>query len=326
MPSLITKLGISRKLWITLVSVAVIAALGIAAIVVAYRNQFGSQFSQEMRDWNYFGAYFGGTVGPFLGFLSLVGILLTIGLQSSLIRETRRQVEIAESEMNQQAALLRQQTFENTFFQLIRLREDLTKSIQMPEIKKNVNSACGIVGRKAFEVIVTEYLDTEFAKYLRGDLINLLPDQWIRMSYPKFLDQKGQDFLSYLRLTIELLDLIDAYDDLPEREKLEESYSPDQSGIIWTPNHNKNSTKQRYATITLSPLTYYEIWMIALYACTGENSTHKEGLVKRYGVLRYIPEHPYHLAGNEMENEQQALYALRKMYGEIAFDTPSVHR
>lgn len=317
-----------KKLWIALVVVALLAFLGVFLAAIVYRYQFGSHFSPVMQDWNHFGAYFGGTLGPILGFLSLAGVLVTVYLQSDLVRETRRQVEISEGAaatnreaMSRQAALLQQEAFESTFFQLIRLREDLTTNIQVSVRALDAIPNCGTTGRQAFQAIVREYLDTEFIKCLRGDFVGPQPLQWLRLSYQQFLNLKGQDFLSYLRLTIELLDLIDAYGDQPEAEKLEESYTPDQAGVIWSSTHCKNPAKQRYVTIALAPLTYYELFMIALFACSGENS-HNQGLIERYGVLRHIPESPPHLANNEMGSEQQALYTLRKIYGDIAFKTP----
>lgn len=324
-----TRSKASKKLWITLVTVAVVAFLSAFFVAFVYRNQFGSHFSQVMQDWNHFGTYFGGTLGPILGFLTLAGVLVTIYLQSDLVRETRRQVDISDGAaaanregMFKQAVLLRQQSFESTFFQLIRLREDLITNIQVSVTALKTTSDYGHTGRKAFEAIVRDYLDTEFTKYLRGDIVHLQLDQWLRRSYPQFLDLKGQDFLSYLRLTIELLDLIDAYGDQSETEKLEESHTPDQTGFIWSPIHNKNPEKQRYVTIALAPLTYYELLMIALFACSSESSTHKEGLIMRYGVLRHIPKSPPHLANDELGSEQQLLYTLRKIYEDIAFKTP----
>ena len=83
-------------------------------------------------DWDHFGTYFGGTLGPILGFISLLGVLVTVYMQSDLVKGTRQQVQIAKDVavinregMSKQAVLLRQQSFESTFFQLIRLREDL---------------------------------------------------------------------------------------------------------------------------------------------------------------------------------------------------------
>lgn len=318
------------KLRVVLIAVAVLAVLAVSSVAIIYSYHFGSHFSQDIKDWNHFGTYFGGTLGPILGFISLLGVLVTVYMQSDLVKGTRQQVQIAQDAavtnhegMSKQAALLRQQAFESTFFQLIRLREDLITNIQVPVSALN-NTTPGFdhTGRKAFEAIVRNYLDTEFTKYLRGDIVGSQPDQWLRRSYQQFLDLKGQDFLSYLRLTIELLDLIDAYGDLSETEKLDESYTPDQTGFIWSPIHNKNPAKQRYVTIALAPLTYYELLMIALFACTGKNSTHKEGLIMRYGVLRHIPESPPHLANNEMGSEQQLLYTIRKIYEDMAFKTP----
>lgn len=318
------------KLRIVLIAVAVLAGLAVFSVAIVYSYHFGSHFSQDIMDWDHFGTYFGGTLGPILGFISLLGVLVTVYMQSDLVKGTRQQVQIAKDVavinregMSKQAVLLRQQSFESTFFQLIRLREDLITNIQVPVTAPNTISYCGPTGRKAFEAIVRDYLESEFTKHLRGDIVGTQPDQWLRLSYQQFLDLKGQDFLSYLRLTIELLDLIDAYGgDQSETEKLEESYAPDQARFAWSPIHNKNTAKQRYATIALAPLTYYELLMIALYACTGKNSTHKEGLIMRYGMLRHIPESPPHLANNEMGSEQQLLYTLRKIYEDMAFKTP----
>jgi len=159
---------------------------------------------------------------------------------------------------------------------------------------------------------------------IRGHFVGLGPDEHLRRSFRDSLELHGQEFWAYLRLTVEILDLIDGYGDQTPMERLEESFTPDASGAIWTPMHCRNQEKLRYASVALAPLTYYEFLAVGLFACSDAGSTQASSLVERYGVLRHIPHWPRHVADDELGPEQQALYTLRRIYREIAFQMPKV--
>jgi hypothetical protein len=308
-----------------LVSFAVVTLAIAIGLGLLYGAQFGMSLSDKGADWNNFGTYFGGTVGPVLGYLSFVGVLITIGLQYILVAETRRQVAIAATTSERQSALLSQQAFEATFFQMIRLRDDHVQSIRYfgaPLHPETVGG--GHTGRSAFEAFVRTYLNNEFAKVIRGDFRGLPPEEHLRRSFRAFLEVHGQEFWAYLRITVELLDLIDGYGDQTPMERLKESFRPDGSGVIWEPMHCRSQEKLRYANIALAPLTYYEDLALGLFACSDAGSTQASSLVERFGVLRHVPHSPHHLADDEFGPEQQAIYAMHRMYRKIAFQMPKV--
>lgn len=308
-----------------LVSIALIGLALSVGLGLLYGFQFGMSLSEKAGDWNNFGTYFGGTVGPVLGYLSFVGVLVTIGLQYILVNETRRQVAIAASTSDHQSALLRQQSFEATFFQLIRLREDLVQSLHYygaPSHPEHVGS--GHKGRHAFAAFVRAYLDGEFSKVIRGNFVGLQPEEHLRRSFREFLELHGQEFWAYLRVSFEMLELIDGYGNPTPMERLKESFTPDDSQVMWEPAHCRNAEKLRYADVALAPLTYYEFLLLGLFACSRAGSMQQESIVERYGVLRYIPSCPGHVKDDELGPEQQALYTLRRMYRKIAFEKPKI--
>src|SRR5262245_14378739 len=80
------------QLGIIVASATVIVAVAWAVVLYPYRNIFGTEFSQEHIRWAEFGEYIGGLLNPFLGTLTLLGVVYTIYLQRDVLRVTRAQL------------------------------------------------------------------------------------------------------------------------------------------------------------------------------------------------------------------------------------------
>jgi hypothetical protein len=77
-----------------------VAVLAFFLCVAAYAFKFGwpvhFAWSTDPEDWEHFGAYLGGTLGPIYALLAFVGVLMTVALQ-------RRQIDDLRAQSTQQA-------------------------------------------------------------------------------------------------------------------------------------------------------------------------------------------------------------------------------
>lgn len=90
--------------------------LAFAAYVIWFHITNGQTLSSDAGDWGSFGDFFGGTVGPFIGFASIVLLVETLKLQQRGLREQREQLQRSADEVRQQNRILAIQSFEQSFF------------------------------------------------------------------------------------------------------------------------------------------------------------------------------------------------------------------
>lgn len=76
--------------------------------------------SADPSDWASFGDFFGGAVGPFIGFASIVLLVETLRLQQRGLKEQQEQLQRSAEEARQQNQILSQQSFEQSFFGWVR--------------------------------------------------------------------------------------------------------------------------------------------------------------------------------------------------------------
>ncbi len=85
-----------RLLWAVL---TIAITVGLAAFVL-YFMVFNQGLSQDQAVWGQFGDFFGGTLNPFFGFLTLIALLLTIVIQNKELHnstdELRKSAEAAQ--------------------------------------------------------------------------------------------------------------------------------------------------------------------------------------------------------------------------------------
>jgi uncharacterized membrane protein len=123
------------KIEIGLWAIAVLAGV----IVVLYICNFASEgWSPKQDHWGQFGDFFGGTLNPIIGLMTLSALVWTVRLQHQLLREAKRQVKVSEDELKRtsealerQAALQRKQAFETTFFSLLSAWQRLCEQMDL---------------------------------------------------------------------------------------------------------------------------------------------------------------------------------------------------
>lgn len=83
----------SRALIRGLLALLLIAATALLAVFALYGAYFDRGLDKTQEVWGQFGDFFGGTLNPFLSFLGLIALVLTLALQS-------RQLELAKVEVD----------------------------------------------------------------------------------------------------------------------------------------------------------------------------------------------------------------------------------
>ncbi len=108
---------ISDNMLTILIGIFTVSVIIAVVPAIIYKIYFNGTIVANHLNWGTFGDYIGGTLNPIFGFFALVAILLTIVLQNRELKLTRDD--------------MKKQSFENTFFQMLRIHNDILNSIDL---------------------------------------------------------------------------------------------------------------------------------------------------------------------------------------------------
>lgn len=133
---------LTRGLW---------ALLGVGLLIVAAVLGTGYWRVEQFKALGPWGDFAGGLLNPVLTFLTFIAVLLTLWLQRDELALTRDEMIRSADALEEQGKTLRRQSFENTFFEMLRLHNSIVESIDL------VNGDNGVItkGRDAFRVFYT---------------------------------------------------------------------------------------------------------------------------------------------------------------------------
>ncbi|MHB1015608.1 MAG: hypothetical protein ACYC2W_10070 [Desulfurivibrionaceae bacterium] len=118
-----------KSIWI----IAGIAGALVFTAITAYMIHFsGSSLSNNPSDWAEFGSYIGGSLGPPLSFLGLLGLLLTIRIQFSTLKHSR------EIFKQQQDYIVRKEKKEEWLVIIRDAEEQIRRYLALPVTKKGI--------------------------------------------------------------------------------------------------------------------------------------------------------------------------------------------
>jgi hypothetical protein len=172
--------------------VPLVAVVCFAGVVVAFWFFAGGPVSDQAADWAEFGGYVGGVAGWLFGFFSLLVLVDTWRLQSTELRETRKELE-------RSAEAARRQTFESAFFHLLAEKRETIAAMRVGERQgRDVPSFLKNEMRRKLQSYDEEAsykgsLAVAFSEVLadRGDLL----DDYFRQVYHlfRFVERSGLD-------------------------------------------------------------------------------------------------------------------------------------
>lgn len=133
---------LSIGIWLLLL---VGSTITLAVIYFGYRDVEGYK---ALGTW---GDFTGGLLNPILTFLTFLAVLLTLWLQREELALTREEMVRSANALEEQGTTLRRQSFENTFFEMLRLHNSIVEAIDL------VNAETDKVtkGRDAFRIFYT---------------------------------------------------------------------------------------------------------------------------------------------------------------------------
>ena len=100
-------------------------------LVGLYFYNFPGALSPDADRWGQFGDYVGGVLNPAFSFLALIALLATFALQVRQLRMSTNELNNSAEALAKQNQMQLQQNFESTFFQLLRLHNDIVNSIDL---------------------------------------------------------------------------------------------------------------------------------------------------------------------------------------------------
>lgn len=177
-----------------------------------------------------FGDMFGAVNALFSG-LAFVGVVVAIllqrkelELQRKELESTRLELEGQKLQLEEQNATLRKQSFENTYFQLLKLYNDLVASIDI-ESEGSRSPFAGLskssstpkppsTGRDGFVTLYGRYTREVFDEIREKHNLSTTVDiaSYINSEYEKFFDLYQSDLGHYFRTIYNLLKFIDKSD------------------------------------------------------------------------------------------------------------------
>lgn len=143
------------------------------------------------------GDFFGGVLNPILTFLTFMGLLITIILQQTELREAREEFKGQKEALENQKNEMQVQSFDNKFFQMMNFFIEIRKEISFSKIRKNFE-----------DEISKDYTDNR--KYISRTLFSFFDNQF------QNFNRKNSEFKYYFLNLYQILKYID--EDIPNQE------------------------------------------------------------------------------------------------------------
>ncbi len=115
---------------ILLIEIALFSVLILATwdLILVHKN---------IKDFGQWGDFFGGILNPILTFLTFIGLIITITLQQIELKESREEFKRSADALTEQKKHMQIQSFENTFFKLVDLYNNIIDKLTFTHIKEN---------------------------------------------------------------------------------------------------------------------------------------------------------------------------------------------
>lgn len=122
--------------WWLMILIASIALIIISSFGYFYFSKHNLiDVSKKVDELGQMGDFFGGILNPTLAFLSFCLLLITIKIQSKELKNSTEELAKSSLALTEQSKSLQLQNFENTFFNMISLHNEIIKNISL-EVKE----------------------------------------------------------------------------------------------------------------------------------------------------------------------------------------------
>ena len=216
---------------------------------------------KDMSDRGTFGDMFGAVNALFSG-LAFVGVVFAIILQSKELKLQRRELKFTREELKGQKlqleaqnVTLRRQNFENTFFELLRLQNEITSSIDLVDENNKITK-----GRDCFHVFyrrLGKLWGRNLEQFRGGTEL-----ERINKTYHTFYEEHQGEFGHYFRSLYNIVKFVD---------------------------NSSVEDKRLYTNLVRAQLSSFELALLFYNSLSNLGRDKFKPLIERYALLKSVP-------------------------------------
>ncbi|TAJ52577.1 MAG: hypothetical protein EPN60_02665 [Nevskiaceae bacterium] len=224
-------------------------------VLVLYIVKFHAGLSDDQDTWGQFGDYVGGLLNPIFGFISVIALLSTLLIQVRELRLSTRELRNSSDALKSQHAVMARQNFESTFFQLLRLHNDIVLSIDLRQ-----SGTTTVAGRDCFN---------QFTKVLYANMNKhgaLTDASKLEVAYEEFYRRYESDLGHYFRLLYNLVKFV---------------------------HHSDVENKKFYTNLVRAQLSSGELNVLFVNCLSSKGRDRFKPLVETYALLKTLPDTPF---------------------------------
>lgn len=219
-------------------------------------------FASTREEPGVFGDMFGAVNALFSG-LAFAGLIYTIWLQRIELRLQRRELEATRHELAGQKAqmeaqnrTLRRQNFENTFFQLLRLHNDIVNSIDLVDENNRITK-----GRDCFQTFYSRLRKVHKSKANLQDTDVISIRTQLNVIYLEFYSSHSSELGHYFRSIYNIVKFV---------------------------KNSEVENKSLYTNLVRAQLSSYEL-LLMFYNCLSEMGSEKfKPLTVEFNLLKHL--------------------------------------
>lgn len=242
----------SSKFWLFVAVITILFCVlgyGVFIIYVSWPIKLGNVDKAGA-----FGDSFGIFTSLFSG-LAFVGIVFTILLQKEELGLQRKELTLTRNEMKNQVSATKSMSFENTFFQMLRLHNDIVNEVDL-RVKGIVSTS----GRDCFTVFYSRLRD--LYTYEKDIDPNRSEPELLELAYTKFWDKNQSDLGHYFRYLYTIFKFV---------------------------KESEISDKRLYTNIVRAQLSHQELLML-FYNCLNKFGVEKfKPLAEEFDIFNNLP-------------------------------------
>lgn len=262
-----------NNFWINLIGiVSVIAIIGLWYFTYCHLKDMPLEERGTLGDMF-------GTINALFSGLAFAGIIFTILLQRKELGYQRKELQETRAEFVIQNKTLKIQRFENTFFNLLELHNQIVNDIDY-EKKLDANNPYSNETRTVKGRDVFQDRFNNFNKRIKGNVdTNKL--------YLSFYEARKTDFGHYFRNLYRIFKMIHETEFVSATELNLDLSIPKDKEKLELCNYIQ---RYRYTSIVRAQLSDYEL-LLLFYNCLSDNGIEKfKPLVEEYAVLKNLPQ------------------------------------
>lgn len=245
-----------------------------------------------------------GAINALISALAFAGVIVTFWLQRRELDLQRQELQAQRAEFTQQNKTLKLQRFENTFFHMMELQQQIVNDLHIQnKSKEHLRTGAGI-GQRREELVLEELRGRQVMRYIYQIVCNQIEYNgikgYVQAGYRNLLDHYFRHLYTILRYINET----DAFDE-------------NNSGEINAANTWKH--KYHYTTIVRATLSRYELVLLYYNGLSIFGREKLKPLIEEYALLNNIDieslafsEEYQEALGFNPENEDRDWY---KQYG-----------